>query len=151
MFWIKFSTSNERIRKMATQKAGTILVNLEIKKIALVFRRDYLGYEFPKGHLEEGESIEQCATRETEEETGRKNYIIEALGATSYTTGKGEDVELHVYLAIDDGETDKFIAEELKESLFWVEVDEVEELLKYENLKSFWRNSKPRVIELLVT
>lgn len=134
---------------MATQKAGTVLVNLANKKIALVYRRDKLGYEFPKGHLEEGESLEECAVRETEEETGRRNHIVEFLGTRSYSTEKGENVELHMYLAIDDGRTHEIIAEDLKEELSWLEVEEVDSNLNYEDLKRFWAISKQKVIDLL--
>ena len=134
---------------MATQKAGTVLVNLSNKKIALVYRRDKLGYEFPKGHLEEGETLEECASRETEEETGRKNHIVEKLETLNYITGRGEDVQLHMYLAIDDGRTHEIIDEELKEVISWFRVEEVESNLNYENLKRFWRNSKQKVIDLL--
>ncbi len=134
---------------MATQKAGTILINLRNKKIALVYRRDKLGYEFPKGHLEEGETIEECAIRETEEETERKNHILEKLGVVNYITGKGEEVELNMYLAIDDGRTQEVIEEELKEELSWFSVEDVDLKLNYENLKVFWKNSKQKVIDLL--
>lgn len=134
---------------MATQKAGTILVNLKTKKIALVYRRDELGYEFPKGHLEEGETLEECAIRETEEETERKNHILEKLGVVNYITGKGEEVELHMYLAIDDGRTKEVIEEELKEELFWFSVEDVDSKLKYDDLKRFWEKSKQKVVDLL--
>ena len=134
---------------MATQKAGTILVNLRNKKIALVYRRDKLGYEFPKGHLEKGETLEKCAVRETEEEAGRKNHIIENLGAVNYITEKGEDVELYLYLAIDDGRSHEIIEENLKEKLYWFSVDEVEVKLKYDDMKSFWKKTKQRIVDLL--
>ena len=134
---------------MATQKAGTILVNLKTKKIALVYRRDELGYEFPKGHLEEGETLEECAIRETEEETGRRNHLLENLGIVNYITGKGEEVELHMYLAIDDGRTQEVIEEELKEELYWFSVEDVDSKLKYDDLKRFWKNSKQKVIDLI--
>lgn len=136
---------------MATLKAGTILVNLESKKIALVYRKDKIGYEFPKGHLEEGETLVECAIRETEEETGRKNHIEEELETVRYITSKGEDVELHFYLSIDDGEIDRTIAEEDKEEIKWFSVDEVAEKLIFENLKRFWSNSKIIVLNLLNT
>ena len=134
---------------MTTQKAGTVLVNLSNKKIALVFRKDKLGYEFPKGHLEEGETLEECAVRETEEETGRKNHIVEKLEKLNYITGKGEEVALHMYLAIDDGRTHEIIEEDLKEEISWFGVDEVDSKLNYENLERFWKNSKQKVIDLL--
>ena len=136
---------------MATLKAGTILVNLESKKIALIFRKDKIGYEFPKGHLEEGETLEECAIRETEEETLRKNHIVEELETVRYITSKGEDVELHFYLSVDDGEIDRTIAEEDKEKIKWFFVDEVAEKLTFENLKRFWNNSKIKVLNLLNT
>ncbi len=134
---------------MATQKAGTILVNLKTKKIALVYRRDELGYEFPKGHLEAEETLEECAARETEEETERKNHILEKLGVVNYITGKGEEVELNMYLAIDDGRTHKNIEEDLKEELYWFSVEDVDSKLKYDDLKRFWEKSKQKVIDLL--
>ena len=136
---------------MATLKAGTILVNLENKKIGLIYRKDKIGYEFPKGHLEEGETLEECAIRETEEETGRKNHILEELETVNYVTSKGEDVELHFYIAIDDGKTDKNIVEEDKEENIWVEIAEVENKLTFNNLKRVWNNSKEKVIKLLNT
>ena len=136
---------------MATLKAGTILVNLENKKIGLIYRKDKIGYEFPKGHLEEGETLEECAIRETEEETGRKNHIVEELETVNYVTSKGEDVELHFYIAIDDGKTDKNIVEEDNEENIWVEIDEVENKLTFNNLKRVWNNSKEKVIKLLNT
>ena len=134
---------------MATQKAGTILINLRNKKIALVYRRDKLGYEFPKGHLEKGETLEECAIRETEEETERKSHIIEKLGVVNYITGKGENVELHLYLAIVDGKSHEVIEENLKEKLYWFSVDEVDSKLNYEDTKRFWENTKQKVMDLL--
>ena len=134
---------------MATQKAGTILVNLKNKKIALVYRRDKLGYEFPKGHLEKGETLEECAIRETEEETERKNHIIEKLGVVKYITGKGEDVELHLYLAIVDGKSHEVIEENLKEKLYWFSADEVEAKLKYDDTKRFWKKTKKKILDLI--
>ena len=136
---------------MATLKAGTILVNIENKKIGLIYRKDKIGYEFPKGHLEEGETLEECAIRETEEETGRKNHIVEELETVNYVTSKGEDVELHFYIAIDDGETDKNIVEEDREENIWAELDEVENKLIFNNLKRVWDNSKEKVIKLFNT
>ena len=136
---------------MATLKAGTILVNLENKKIALIHRKDKIGYEFPKGHLEKGETLEECAIRETEEETGRKNHIVEELETVKYVTSRGEDVELHFYLAIDDGKVDRTIAEEDKEEIKWFSVDEIVENLNFNELKEFWNNSKEIILNLLNT
>ena len=57
-----------------TKKAGCILLDKN-NKVALVCK-DGKKFSFPKGHLEEGETIIECALRETEEETQRKCYLL---------------------------------------------------------------------------
>ena len=136
---------------MITKKAGTVLVNLENKKIALICRKDGKGFEFPKGHLEDGESLGECGVRETEEETGRKNHLIEEneLDIIRYITSKGKDVELYMFLSVDDGPIDREIQEEDKEEWGWFALDEVLEKLEYRNWKEFWEKIKTKVIDLL--
>lgn len=46
---------------------------------------------FPKGHLEAGESTEQAAIREVEEETGVKSEIVQKIGQSKYTLTKNEE------------------------------------------------------------
>ena len=60
---------------MATKKAGTILINLQNKQIGMVYDRRNDSYAFPKGHLEPGETLPECAVRETEEETLHANHL----------------------------------------------------------------------------
>ena len=137
---------------MITKKAGTVLINLETKKVALVYRKDTGDFAFPKGHWENGETLQECAIRETEEETGRKNHLVDEkeIYVVKYSTLKGEDVELYMYLAVDDGLTDKVIPEEDTEKWEWFNIDEVEKKVDFKNLKDFWRvAAKPKVIEFL--
>ena len=132
---------------MKTKKAGSVLINLKTKQIGLVYRKELDDYSFPKGHLEAEETLIECAIRETIEETGRMCHILDenVLDILYYTTPKGEDVENHMYLTADDGECNKNIPEDLRESLVWVDIDEVENKLSYEDLKEFWNKIKDKV------
>ena len=96
---------------MSIKKAGTILINLEDKKVGLIYRKKHEDYSFPKGHLEKGETLLECAVRETEEETLRKNHLLNGnvVAIDRYSSGEENDVETYYYLAIDDEETSKDI------------------------------------------
>lgn len=136
---------------MITQKAGTILLNIKTKKVGLIFRKTLNDYTFPKGHLEQGETLQECAIRETEEETLRANHLLinEEIYTEKYITPSGEKVENHLYIAIDDGPTSKNIAIEDREELIWVDPTEVLELLTYEDLKKIWEEIYPKIFEIL--
>lgn len=136
---------------MPTQKAGSILINLETKKIGLVYREKFKDYSFPKGHLEKGETLAECAVRETEEETMRANHLYSnnVIATLNYTTSTGEEAENHMYISIDDGETTKNIQDVDKEVLKWASIDEVESLLSYEDLKKFWKSVKNKVYKIM--
>jgi 8-oxo-dGTP diphosphatase len=58
-------------------------------KVLLVHRPKYDDWSFPKGKRNAGESDEACALREVEEETGFRCELLEVLGETRYTDGKG--------------------------------------------------------------
>lgn len=136
---------------MSIKKAGTILINLENKKIGLVYRKKHEDYSFPKGHLEEGETLLECAVRETEEETLRKNHLVnsEVVAIDRYSSGKEKDVETYYYLAIDDGKTEKNIPLNDREEVLWKNVDEVGDLLTYDNLKEIWTSIKDKVNDIM--
>ena len=62
------------------EAAGGIVQN-ENKDLLFIFRRGK--WDLPKGKLEENETVEICAAREIEEETGVKNLILkQKIGET---------------------------------------------------------------------
>jgi len=130
---------------MATQKGGCFLINKDTKKVALIYRPKLNDYSFPKGHMEAGEDVKQCAIRETIEETGRdvKLLLDEPVCVNKYVTSKGEEVEAFFYLAEDLGEYQGEIKEEDKEICEWYDILEVREKLSYKDLVDMWDEVKP--------
>lgn len=134
---------------MIVIKAGCILINKKTRKIALVCRRGE--FSFPKGHLERGEKIEECAIRETIEETGHECHLLKEkeIAKIYYSTPRGEDVENYLFIAMDDGISKKHIDEKDKEETIWKDFSEIENTLSYENLIELWKNIKNEVKEIL--
>ena len=127
------------------KKAGCILVNIAKQEVALVCRKGK--YSFPKGHLELNEEIQECAIRETIEETGHNCHLVNSkeISIIYYNDSKGNKIENYFYLAIDDGVSKKRISEEDKEKMIWKKWSEVEVSLSHQNLKNFWNEIKYKV------
>lgn len=67
--------------------AGGLVTN-EKKELLLIFRRGK--WDMPKGKLDKGETLEECAIREVEEETGLQNVkLISPLAITYHTYHEG--------------------------------------------------------------
>ena len=79
--------------------AGGLVTNAQ-GEILWIFRRGF--WDLPKGKLDEGETIQTCAIREVEEETGIRNIKLHEL--LKFTN--------HLYF-------DKYLQEELVKRTYW--------------------------------
>ena len=72
--------------------AGGLVFN-DQNELLMIFRREK--WDLPKGKLDDGETIEECAVREVIEETGLQHILLmEKLGITLHTyKEKGEEIE----------------------------------------------------------
>ena len=94
--------------------------------------------------MESNETLQECAIRETAEETKRDCKLLsdKELGIIRYESPK-ESCEVYMYLAEDTGSSDNTSPE--VHDLKWVNWAEVEDLLTYQNLKDFWNKVKETV------
>ena len=112
--------------------AGGVVVRQsgDRREFLLVRARRSQAWVFPKGHVEEGESLEQTAVREVGEEAGVDADVIGEAGVTEFRAG-GERVSAIYFVMRYRGETP--INEGRKRR--WCAFDEARHRLTYDNLK----------------
>lgn len=79
---------------LATPGAGGVVFDA-VGRVLLVRYRGSGAWAFPKGHVELGETLEQTAVREVQEETGVSASIVAPLPPTEYTNDRGEARQIH--------------------------------------------------------
>ncbi len=77
------------LRRVEETSAGGLVVDRtaggpRVALIGRVDRRGRLLWSLPKGHLEAGETAEDAAVREVEEETGIRGRVLASLGTIDY-------------------------------------------------------------------
>jgi len=113
-------------------QAGGGLVKNKNQEILMIFRREK--WDLPKGKLDEGETIEECAKREVEEETGLSHLkIIKPITITYHTYilfGKHNLKETHWYLMNASGD-EKLIPQTEEEitEIIWAKKEELSKYL----------------------
>jgi 8-oxo-dGTP pyrophosphatase MutT (NUDIX family) len=129
---------------MLVQAAGGLVKN-ETEEVLLIFRRGK--WDLPKGKLDKGETLEQCAVREVEEETGLRNVnLLAPLLTTYHTYHEGTKFilkESHWYtMQTKGGQQLVPQTEEDIHEIKWVSDKE---------LKPFMKNAFPSVVDVLQT
>jgi len=99
-------------------------------EVVLVHRPRYDDWTFPKGKAEPGESDEDCAAREVEEETGLRCRLGGELPATTYRDGAGRPKVVRWWLMEPVGGS--LAAATEADDARWVPLAEAAELLTYE-------------------
>jgi len=130
-------------KKFIVLKAAGGLVINEKKELLFILRRGF--WDLPKGKLEAGEKLEDCAVREVEEETGITNIKLGKLLVTTYHTydesGKHILKESYWYLMHVEkaGKLVPQTEEDITE-IRWVKKKELQEVLK---------NTFPSIIDVI--
>ncbi len=95
--------------------------------VLVVHRPRHEDWSFPKGKLEGGESWEEAAVREVEEETGLRCTIESFAGSTHYDLREGsKEVRYYRMSCAGDAQAQNEIDE-----VRWVPLDEAGTLLTY--------------------
>ena len=126
------------------QAAGGLVMN-EKEEILLIFRRGK--WDLPKGKLDKGETLEDCAVREVEEETGLEEVkLLSPLIITYHTYHEGSRFvlkESHWFSMQIKGEQNLVPqTEEDIHEIKWVSKD---------NLQPYMKGSFPSVVDVLET
>ena len=124
--------------------AGGLVTN-EQGQLLMIFRRGH--WDLPKGKLDEGESIEACAVREVQEETGVGNLQLGKLIGKTY----------HEYF-------DKWVNEDVIKETWWYEMkafgkqqltpqteEDIEQIVwaSNEEIPTYLNNSFPNIIDII--
>ncbi|MFA7653598.1 MAG: M15 family metallopeptidase [Candidatus Magasanikbacteria bacterium] len=131
------------ISKMLQEiSAGGVVVNND--KVLVVFQDKTQTWALPKGHIDEGETPETAARREIYEEAGITDLIfIKELG--SYTRGTKKHPDIKKFITISLFTTNQNALQPLdieNSAAKWVDIEEVADLLSYNEDKKFFLKFK---------
>ncbi len=99
-------------------------------EVLLVHRPEYDDWTFPKGKNDEGESDEDAARREVEEETGLRVHLGPELPSSEYTA-KGQPKRVR-YWVLDAANPDDARPQHEIDELVWLEPEAAADRLSYD-------------------
>ena len=130
---------SKRLRTVSEVSAGGLVVDRggPVPQGALIGRLDRRGrllWSLPKGHLEAGETAEDAAIREVEEETGIRGHVLAKLGVIDFWFVAGgariHKTVHHFLLEAESGELSDADVE--VDEVAWVPLAELPERLAYD-------------------
>lgn len=118
------------------KSCGTIII--ENNKVLLIQQTDN-AWGFPKGHVENNETEQETAIRETKEETNLDVEIISNKKyITNYKINNEIDKEVIFFLAKKTSDKIKKQDEEIK-NIKWVDLNQAFDIITYENTKDLYK------------
>ena len=100
-------------------------------EVCVVHRPRYDDWTFPKGKLDPGETFEDAALREVEEETGLRCSLEAELPSTEYRDSKDRP-KIVRYWQMEVDEDPGFTPNDEVDELRWLPMAEARELLTYD-------------------
>lgn len=140
---------NKPPRTKATREytaGGMVFRRTGVDKIDILMIQDRLGrWTIPKGHVEEGESLEQTAVREVGEETGLTSMAIrDKLDKIHFfyrREGRLIYMTTHIFLMEALGDTDALVPENSEGivDVKWFTKDEALNLIEYKDTERLFK------------
>jgi 8-oxo-dGTP diphosphatase len=112
------------------QAAGGVVLDGD-GRVVLVHRPKYDDWSLPKGKLAPGESFEEAALREVEEETGLRCRLVRELPSSRYADAKGRSKLVRYWLMEVTDETG-FVPNDEVDELRRLPPEEAVALLTYD-------------------
>jgi 8-oxo-dGTP diphosphatase len=110
------------------EAAGGVIVR--DGRVLLVHRPRYDDWSLPKGKLDTGESFEEAALREVEEETGLRARLVRELPSVEYEA-KGRPKIVRYWLMEAESGGD-FVPNDEVDEVRWLPFDDALSLLSYD-------------------
>jgi 8-oxo-dGTP pyrophosphatase MutT (NUDIX family) len=112
--------------------------------VAIAHRPRYDDWSLPKGKLDAGESWEEAARREVEEETGMRCRLGEELDPTSYHDRKGRAKVVRYWLMEPEDDVD-FVPNDEVDELRWLAPDQAIRELTYPHDRELVQSAAERL------
>jgi 8-oxo-dGTP pyrophosphatase MutT (NUDIX family) len=144
---------------VAEVSAGGLVVDRRLRlavpdqpSVALIARRTRSGeleWVLPKGHLEDGESPEEAAVREVQEETGIRGSVVGTLGTIDYWfVASGRRVHKTVHHFLLDAVEGELSATDIEvDRVEWVPLDEAVGRVRYADERALVERAAELVAE----
>jgi ADP-ribose pyrophosphatase YjhB (NUDIX family) len=144
----------KRLPRVDEFSAGGIVVDrtTEPPRVAVIARRDRngrLAWSLPKGHVEEGETVEAAAIREVAEETGITGRIINDLGSIDFWfVAPDRRVHKTVHHFLLEATGGELSADDVEvDDVAWISIDDLADRLAYPDERTLVQRARAYLAE----